>query len=139
MRYPFPDGDRDALRIYGHFAMDRLWKKLVIFWRGNLVRHVGNAGRRCVDLRDGQFFGQDLAGDRTTFFLVSSSVCDRRHGLFGKLLNIRPSQLKTSGRAQGYGRMITKRSSRSRLFCSLASAQFFCLPHTNKPCQPGSR
>jgi len=72
--------------------MDRLWKKLVILG-GNLVRHCGECRTTCVDLRDGQVFGQDLAGGPYHILsgYLSFPFAIAAMALFGKLLNIRPS------------------------------------------------
>lgn len=82
--------------IYGHFTQDRLWKKLVIFGAAIFFAVVGNAGRLVSIFAMARFFGQDLAGGPYHIlsgylsfpFAIAAMV------LFGKLLNIRPAQLK---------------------------------------------
>ena len=48
--------------IYGHFAFDRLWKKILIFGAALLFAIIGNAGRLVSIFAAAKFFGQDLAG-----------------------------------------------------------------------------
>jgi exosortase len=82
--------------IYGHFALAKFWKKLVLFCASLLFAIIGNAGRLVTIFIVGKFFGQDLAGGpyhnisgylSFPFALVAMVV-------FGKLLNIKLPSLK---------------------------------------------
>ncbi|HJT45238.1 MAG TPA: exosortase/archaeosortase family protein [Chthoniobacterales bacterium] len=48
--------------IYGHFAFDRLWKKILLFVGALFFAIIGNAGRLVSIFAAAKFFGQDLAG-----------------------------------------------------------------------------
>ena len=82
--------------IYGHLTQDRLWKKLAIFAAAVVFAIIGNAGRLVSIFAVGRFFGQDLAGG--PYHIVSGYLsfpfAIAAMLLFGKLLNIRPAQLK---------------------------------------------
>ena len=82
--------------IYGHLTQNRLWKKLAIFAAAILFAIIGNAGRLVSIFAVGRFFGQDLAGGpyhKISGFL-SFPFAIAAMLLFGKLLNLRPVQLK---------------------------------------------
>jgi len=82
--------------IYGHLTQDRLWKKLAIFAAAVVFAIIGNAGRLVSIFAVGRFFGQDLAGG--PYHIISGYLsfpfAIAAMLLFGKLLNIHPTQLK---------------------------------------------
>ena len=81
--------------VYGHFALNHLWKKIVIFGAAILFAIVGNAGRLVSIFLMARFFGQDLAGGPYHIlsgylsfpFAIAAMV------LFGRLLNIHLKQI----------------------------------------------
>lgn len=82
--------------IYGHFALDRLWKKIVIFGAAILFAIVGNAGRLVSIFAMARFFGQNLAGGpyhAVSAYLLSFPFAIAAMVLFGRLLNIHLKQI----------------------------------------------
>lgn len=82
--------------IYGHFAQDRLWKKLVIFAAAIVFAIIGNTGRLVSIMVMARFFGQDLAGGPYHWIsgYLSFPFAIGAMLLFGKLLNIRSKDPK---------------------------------------------
>jgi exosortase len=76
--------------IYGHFTLDRLWKKLTIFAAALGFAVIGNAGRLVSIFAVGKWFGQDLAGGpyHSISGYLSFPFALGAMVLFGKLLNL---------------------------------------------------
>lgn len=89
--------------IYGHYAFDRLWKKLANFGAALLFAIIGNAGRLVSIMVVARFFGQDLAGGpyHQVSGYLSFPFAIGAMLLFGKLLNLRrrriPAQIAGEG------------------------------------------
>ncbi|CAN5377989.1 hypothetical protein BH20VER3_BH20VER3_02720 [soil metagenome] len=76
--------------IYGHYAFDRLWKKLANFAAALLFAIIGNAGRLVSIMVVAKWFGQDLAGGpyHSASGFLSFPFAIGAMLLFGKLLNL---------------------------------------------------
>lgn len=76
--------------IYGHYAFDRLWKKVAIFVASLLFAIIGNAGRLVSIMVVAKWFGQDLAGGpyHTASGFLSFPFAIAAMLLFGRLLNL---------------------------------------------------
>jgi exosortase len=88
--------------IYGHFAQDRLWKKLAIFAAAIVFAIIGNAGRLVSIMVMARFFGQDLAGGpyHVISGFLSFPFAIAAMLLFGKLLNLHSKHLRTATTAK---------------------------------------
>lgn len=77
--------------IYGHFTLDRFWKKFVLFAGSLLFAIIGNAGRLVSIFVVGRFFGQDLAGGpyHAVAGFISFVCAFVAMILFAKALNIK--------------------------------------------------
>lgn len=77
--------------IYGHFTLDRFWKKFVLFAASLLFAIIGNAGRLISVFIVGRFFGQNLAGGpyHAVAGFISFTCAFIAMILFAKLLNIK--------------------------------------------------
>ena len=85
--------------IYGHFTLDRFWKKFVLFAGSLLFAIIGNAGRLVSVFIVGRFFGQDLAGGpyHALAGFIFFACAFMAMVLFGMLLNIKlPSKKQTA-------------------------------------------
>jgi len=85
--------------IYGHFTLDRFWKKFVLFAASLLFAITGNAGRLVSVFIVGRFFGQDLAGGpyHALAGFIFFACAFMAMVLFGMLLNIKsPSKKQTA-------------------------------------------
>jgi exosortase len=85
--------------IYGHFTLDRFWKKFVLFAASLLFAIIGNAGRLISVFVVGKFFGQDLAGGpyHAVAGFISFACAFIAMVLFAALLNVKlPSSIKQS-------------------------------------------
>jgi exosortase len=82
--------------IYGHFTLDRFWKKFVLFAGSLLFAVIGNAGRLISVFIVGRFFGQDLAGGpyHAVAGFISFACAFIAMILFAKLLNIKLRSVK---------------------------------------------
>ncbi|MDQ6622162.1 MAG: exosortase/archaeosortase family protein [Verrucomicrobiota bacterium] len=84
--------------IYGHLTQDRLWKKIAIFFASLVFAIVGNAGRLVSIFMVAALFGQDIAGGpyHNISGFLSFPFAIAAMVLFGKLLNIKPRELKAA-------------------------------------------
>src|SRR5215467_1321386 len=82
--------------IYGHFTLDRFWKKFVLFAGSLLFAIAGNAGRLISVFVVGKFFGQDLAGGpyHAVASFISFACAFIAMVLFAALLNIKLPSIK---------------------------------------------
>jgi len=76
--------------IYGYFALDKFWKKFVLFAASLLFAIIGNAGRLVSVFIVGRWFGQDLAGGpyHAVAGFISFACAFIAMILFARLLNI---------------------------------------------------
>ena len=83
--------------IYGHFAFDRLWKKIALFVGALLFAIIGNAGRLVSIFVAAKFFGQDLAGGpyHSISGYLSFPFALLAMVLFGKILNFHASRVSS--------------------------------------------
>ncbi len=84
--------------IYGHLTQDRLWKKLTIFAAALVFAIIGNAGRLVSIFVVARIFGQDIAGGpyHNISGYLSFPFAIGAMLLLGKLLNLKPGQIKTA-------------------------------------------
>ena len=77
--------------IYGHFTLDKFWKKLLLFAASLLFAIIGNAGRLVSVFVVGRFFGQDLAGGpyHAVAGFISFACAFLAMVLFAMLLNVK--------------------------------------------------
>lgn len=77
--------------IYGHFTLDKFWKKVALFAGSLLFAIIGNAGRLISVFIVGRFFGQDLAGGpyHAVAGFISFTCAFIAMVLFAMLLNIK--------------------------------------------------
>ncbi len=82
--------------IYGHITQDRLWKKIAIFGAALLFAIIGNAGRLISIFVAARFVGQEVAGGvyHNISGFLSFPFAIGAMLLFGKLLNLKPRELK---------------------------------------------
>ncbi len=82
--------------IYGHFTLDKVWKKFVLFAGSLLFAIIGNAGRLISVFIVGRFFGQDLAGGpyHAVAGFISFICAFVAMVLFAMLLNIKLPAIK---------------------------------------------
>ena len=82
--------------IYGHFTLDKFWKKVVLFAASLLFAIIGNAGRLISVFVVGKFFGQDLAGGpyHAVAGFISFACAFMAMVLFAMLLNVKIPSLK---------------------------------------------
>ena len=82
--------------IYGHFTLDKFWKKVVLFAASLLFAIIGNAGRLISVFIVGKFFGQDLAGGpyHAVAGFISFACAFIAMVLFAMLLNVKVPSLK---------------------------------------------
>ena len=88
--------------IYGHFTLNRFWKKFALFAGSLLFAIIGNSGRLISVFIVGRFFGQDLAGGpyHAVAGFISFTCAFIAMVLFAKLLNIKLPSLKQSAPAK---------------------------------------
>ena len=88
--------------IYGHFTLDRFWKKVALFAGSLLFAIIGNAGRLISVFVVGRFFGQDLAGGpyHAVSGFISFACAFIAMVLFGKLVNIKVNPAKPAPAAK---------------------------------------
>ena len=88
--------------IYGHFTLDRFWKKFVLFAGSLLFAIIGNAGRLISVFIVGRFFGQNLAGGsyHAVAGFISFACAFIAMILFAKLLNIKLPSVKPTPAAK---------------------------------------
>ncbi|HWY41402.1 MAG TPA: exosortase/archaeosortase family protein [Chthoniobacterales bacterium] len=82
--------------IYGHFTLDKFWKKFVLFAGSLLFAIIGNAGRLISVFIVGRFFGQDLAGGpyHAVSGFISFTCAFMAMVLFAMLLNVKVPSIK---------------------------------------------
>ncbi len=82
--------------IYGHFTLDKFWKKFLLFAASLLFAIIGNAGRLISVFIVGRFFGQDLAGGpyHAVAGFISFAGAFMAMVLFAMLLNIKLPGIK---------------------------------------------
>jgi len=85
--------------IYGHFTLDKFWKKFVLFAASLLFAIIGNAGRLISVFIVGKFFGQDLAGGpyHAVAGFISFACAFIAMVLFAMLLNMKLPTMKQTG------------------------------------------
>lgn len=88
--------------IYGHFTLDKFWKKFVLFAASLLFAIIGNAGRLISVFIVGRFFGQDLAGGpyHAVAGFISFACAFIAMVLFAMLLNVKLPSLKQNAAAK---------------------------------------
>ena len=88
--------------IYGHFTLDKLWKKFVLFAGSLLFAIIGNSGRLISVFIVGRFFGQDLAGGpyHAVAGFISFACAFIAMVLFAMLLDIKVPALKQPATAK---------------------------------------
>jgi exosortase len=88
--------------IYGHFTLDRFWKKFILFAGSLLFAIIGNAGRLISVFIVGRFFGQNLAGGpyHAVAGFISFTCAFIAMILFAKLLNIKLPPVKPTPAAK---------------------------------------
>jgi len=88
--------------IYGHFTLDKFWKKVVLFAASLLFAIIGNSGRLISVFIVGRFFGQDLAGGpyHAVAGFISFTCAFIAMVLFAALLNIKLPLIKPAAAAK---------------------------------------
>ena len=88
--------------IYGHFTLDKFWKKFVLFAASLLFAIIGNAGRLISVFIVGKFFGQDLAGGpyHAVAGFISFACAFIAMVLFAMLLNVKWPGIKQTATAK---------------------------------------
>ena len=87
--------------IYGHLTQDTLWKKVLVFVGALVFAIIGNAGRLVSIFVVAALFGQNIAGGpyHNISGYLSFPFAIAAMLLFGKLLNVKPREVKQVARA----------------------------------------